>query len=475
MRKIILILYSCIFSLNILSAQQKFDVNWLFGYSKGYGTQIKFDNDTFKIFDNNKKLPMDLTSSIYSDEKGDLVFMSNVCAIHDKNNNPIEGGADLDIGFLSSYCNHGVPSTDINMFLNFSPSDTVIMPQLYVTKFPPIGYEIRFFSLSQKDKKVLNIQKISIDSLKPDYLEATKHSNGKDWWVVVNDYYWRTAYSILVTEKGAQKVVKTNFKIAGKRDSGQGQACFSPDGSKYIRSDEKNDMYVYDFDRCTGSLNNEKIIENKSKGGLATTGVCVSPNNRFLYQNFSDTLYQFDFQAIDLEKSRMLIDTFDGFYDGAFPVTFYLMERGYDGRIFMATKGTKYLHYINKPNEKGMACDFKQHGIMLTTYSANMPNQPNYRLGSSSVICTTATEDVSGMPLRIYPNPAQDVLHIESETGEAIQHIEVCNSIGEVVYVADNQGVEILLNTDTFANGMYILRVQYQNLRLSTEKFMVLR
>jgi hypothetical protein len=78
--------------------------------------------------------------------------------------------------------------------------------------------------------------------------------------------------------------------------------------------------------------------------------------------------------------------------------------------------------------------------------------------------------------LRVYPNPAQDVLYIKSENGEAIKRIVVYNAIGEQVYVSDNQGIESLdINTSAFQNGMYVLKVQYQNLQISTVKVSILR
>jgi hypothetical protein len=88
---------------------------------------------------------------------------------------------------------------------------------------------------------------------------------------------------------------------------------------------------------------------------------------------------------------------------------------------------------------------------------------------------TTATTEQTNIPLRVYPNPAQDILHLESESGEAIKRIVVYNAIGEQVYVSDYQGIDKLdINTSTFQNGMYVLRISYGDNRAVQQKFVVL-
>jgi hypothetical protein len=68
------------------------------------------------------------------------------------------------------------------------------------------------------------------------------------------------------------------------------------------------------------------------------------------------------------------------------------------------------------------------------------------------------------------------VLHLESESGEAIKRIVVYNAIGEQLYISDYQGiVDLDINTSAFQNGMYVLRVQYQNLQVSSVKVSILR
>jgi hypothetical protein len=475
MKNLIFIIYIlCPF---LLLSQKKHDANWLFGYEKTYGTKINFQKDSFLVIDDKDKSPVASSGIAYSDKNGNLLYYSNGCAIFDKDNKVIANGDNLETSFLENYCNRGFPLSDMNIFLNFDNNDSLYMVQTTAKGNNKIGVGLNFFLISIKNSKLILKKTLSIDSIKLDNIKATRHANGIDWWVIANDFEYRSYYSILLKKNGSILISPNTYSAKGMSEPSRGQCCFSPNGEKYVRSDFVNNMQVYDFDRCTGKLSNEKIIKYSSSALGDANGVCISPNNRFLYQSYNRKLLQFDLLASDLKKSEVLIDTFDNFYDGILPVTFYTMANGADGRIFMScTSGVEYLHLINKPNEKGKACDFRQHSIKLTGYNTNMSNHPNYRLGPSSVICTTATGDLNDITLNIYPNPAQDVLHLESESGEAIKRVVVYNAIGEQVYVSDYQGVDKLdINTSTFQNGMYVLRVQYQNLQVSSAKVSILR
>jgi len=76
-------------------------------------------------------------------------------------------------------------------------------------------------------------------------------------------------------------------------------------------------------------------------------------------------------------------------------------------------------HVINKPNEKGTACDFVQRGIQLpfTSSIANLPNFPKFRVDEEEkcdpTIGTVFGEDVYyRRELSIFPNPAKTNISI---------------------------------------------------------------
>ncbi|MEO6760331.1 MAG: PKD domain-containing protein, partial [Saprospiraceae bacterium] len=73
----------------------------------------------------------------------------------------------------------------------------------------------------------------------------------------------------------------------------------------------------------------------------------------------------------------------DGFLaDYNLPTTLYSMTAGPDQRIYLlANNGTRYMHVIHKPDEPGLACDFRQHDVQMPAISVFfLPNMPYYRL-----------------------------------------------------------------------------------------------
>ena len=70
-------------------------------------------------------------------------------------------------------------------------------------------------------------------------------------------------------------------------------------------------------------------------------------------------------------------------YDGYIPFQppgFLDMLLAPDGKIYVFDF-LKEIHVIHRPNEKGDACGFEQHAIVLPEYAAGLPYYPNYRLG----------------------------------------------------------------------------------------------
>ncbi len=82
-------------------------------------------------------------------------------------------------------------------------------------------------------------------------------------------------------------------------------------------------------------------------------------------------------------------------------------------------------------------------------------------------LAVDVVEPAEDRSVSVYPNPAQDQLHVAAEN--ALQQVEIYNTVGQRVYkqaAADNQ-VEI--STRAFANGLYLVKV-YTEKGYSTKK-----
>lgn len=60
-------------------------------------------------------------------------------------------------------------------------------------------------------------------------------------------------------------------------------------------------------------------------------------------------------------------------------------------------------------------------------------------------------------PARVYPNPVDDMLHVEAE---GLRHVELFNAAGVSVYAATCNGSRLDIDTTPFAAGAYTLRVR---------------
>jgi PKD repeat protein len=127
-------------------------------------------------------------------------------------------------------------------------------------------------------------------------------------------------------------------------------------------------------------------------------GAAISPNSQYLYITTGLQLLQYDLWAKDIQSSKLVAGEYDGYVEpGWFGTYFGMMALAPDGRIYMlpTTGSSRVMHVIDKPNERGEACNLLQHNIQLPTSNARtLPNFPNYSLGSlPEGACDTTTID----------------------------------------------------------------------------------
>ncbi|MBK7285930.1 MAG: hypothetical protein IPI95_01830 [Flavobacteriales bacterium] len=221
------------------------------------------------------------------------------------------------------------------------------------------------------------------DTLNEGRITAVRHANGRDWWVFCFKANTNIHHRLLVTPSGVS--VNGNQAIGVVRTPDHGQACFSPDGSRYAYYSGFGtaDLDIFDFDRCTGLFSNPvniPIDDSNSFGGAA-----FSPNSRFLYVTSVLDVYQYDTEASDIAASMVHIAHWDSTYSPGppFATVFDIAQLAPDGKIYIGTgNSTLRMHVINDPDEPGLACNMVQHGVVMPTYYTNsLPNHPNYFLG----------------------------------------------------------------------------------------------
>jgi Secretion system C-terminal sorting domain len=245
---------------------------------------------------------------------------------------------------------------------------------------------------------------------------------------------------------------------------------------------------LYNFDRCTGLLSNR--ITYDYPGGNKPGGVAFSDSSHYLYVSVWDTIYQYDLWTPDILASQEVVAVYDGFKaDFGKPTTFFSMLLGPDKKIYICTanSNTRYLHTIEKPEKKGMACDVKQHSVYLPSFNNYMvPNMPYYRLydwkdspcDTIGMVATKEPEASKQTGFSLQPNPATDQFQIlfSQPTTEPAQ-LTITDVSGKTLQsTAISIGVnDLIVSTENLPPGCYLVQVLSEAGRPEVRKLFIAR
>ncbi|MFZ1703107.1 MAG: hypothetical protein WAT79_02110 [Saprospiraceae bacterium] len=317
-----------------------------------------------------------------SDKDGNLLFYFNGCRIVDSTFQLMENGDSINYGKTwQNYCPvwSRYPGTQNSIvlpdpgnevggrngyYLIHKRQELEAKPYVHVS-IPELYYSYIDMNANNGRGKVIkkDWSIFRTTNLVGGYLSACKHKNGRDWWLLQMTQETNVYFGILLTETGfsvdSQRIEEIpNFVPR------LGQSVFTPDGKKWITNGAVDECMIFDFDRTTGVLSN--LIRVMPQDSGIFYGVAVSPSSQFVYLSNDYDLFQVDLWADDVPGSLEHIAHIDSFPDYFFWSKFGQAQLGPDCKIYIVSSGTNnYLHVINKPNEKGKACDFRQHSVYL--------------------------------------------------------------------------------------------------------------
>jgi hypothetical protein len=334
-----------------------------------------------------------------------------------------------------------------------------------------------------------------------DCVTSVKHGNGRDWWVIgklSNDSitFYNRFYKYLIVSDSTIAYGYQDFNDA--RDGDLQKIVWHPDNDKFMLINPGGYMSEFGFDRCSGNIS---LIRNIFQGQTSNYSRlfwegAYAPNGNIFYvtTNFWTTvdtsyLLQIDLQSANIPAS---IDTLDWNLNNIGPGAVRLAP---DSKIYVSrpylwgfpwypypdsvrNSVNENLSVINDPDSLGAACNYQPYSFYLggkRTYFG-LPNNPNYSLGALiGSSCDSLTVAVN-LPtaqhgIFIHPNPASDVLYINSDEDLKSYTIEILNCSG--IHIRE-ETYRKSIDVSDLENGIYILKLS-KNPSIFIKKFIVLR
>lgn len=378
---------------NPICGQAMNDYNWILGYPPNIenelfgGVSIDFNQSLTSPMYFNTICPA-LSPAVLSSNSGRLLAYSNGCNIYNNMNLLMDEGDSIAYGDIwEGYCDYiGYPGTQNNLFLPW-PGDTSKAILIYTKVSQDHATYSFLYSIIEFNNdhplgivlsKDINLLSTGITG----FLSATKHSNGRDWWIIIPEHNSNRYFINLLQPDGVTVIDTQSIGESWGNYNHSGQSIFTTDGSKYIRFNPWKGLDIFDFDRCSGVLSNARESGPFTDPVIAAGGVACSSDSKFLYVSNTFDLYQFDLRDVDILSTKELIAQYDGFVN-PFVTNFYQMALAPDGKIYIfSTNGIQNLSVINYPELRGDSCNFKQHSVKLPAFVLpGSLNMPFFRLG----------------------------------------------------------------------------------------------
>jgi hypothetical protein len=333
-----------------------------------------------------------------------------------------------------------------------------------------------------------------------DCLNAIKHGNGRDWWLIFrksdfpsssnNDFYF-----YLITPSGISNVIIQT--VGNLNSTNSGRISFNTQGNQMSFINYKGLIELYDFDRCSGLLSNVVSINHES--AAAPWPECwsaeFSPSGDALYVTSiaasapdSSYLVQYDLLSPNISQSA------DTLWRTPFMINMGQLKLAPDNKIYLTTnyyggypyQDTVYnyinmnLSVINSPDSLGAACDLQPFSFSLGGQRSyfGLPNNPDYDLGPLvgspcdtlvGVHESAAASATAAMFVYYAPNWQTAFINAQHITGSRY-NLEVFDIMGKSIFRESGKlnppYFTKNLNCGSFVTGIYTVVLQTEKERL---------
>lgn len=482
---------------------QKHDNVWIYSRKTALPsnkiTKIIFEPDSVQFEITSFKGAMIAKSgNSISNIDGDLMFYSDGLRILNRVGEIMKNGDSLNApidNYWKSREPIGYPAESYVLPLRTDTSKYYLIHFKIIADPSPKYAELRYSLIDMNGDNgmggVVSKDSVLIKTTSLERSSAVRHGNGRDWWVVTPDNDAKVFYRNLLTPQGFEDPIE---QYVPEHPVDPGLAAndlskFTPDGSKFIHYHPQQNIDIYDFDRCTGEASyNTQIIIPMGTSIWPGSDFEVSPNSRYLYVVGVDftRIIQYDLLSTDIAASGDTVAYYDGYVHwGGGVAAFGYMQRGPDGKIYIASCSCDLMHVINNPDLPGAACGFVQRAIQLPTWNyGTVPYMPNYRLydapsspcDSLGIDGPVATAEWPGWLLEkglLYPNPTSDVSTLYLKNWQGAGRMEVSDMEGKIVFQQSVTRDRTSFPVSGWRPGLYVVKVWKDGRVVMVEKLMV--
>jgi gliding motility-associated-like protein len=349
----------CLLLLSVFTATAQKEVyRWYFGYNAG----INFNTSPPSLLTDGQTYTREGVATICDASTGDLLFYTEGSTVWNAKHQVMPNGTGLQ----------GDPS---------SSQSGVVVPfpghpgQYYLfTTMTDKGFRYNLVDMALDNGMgdivpgTKNTALLS-NSLSTEKIGATRHCNGRDFWVITHAVGSADFYVYLVTSAGisAPTVYNAGSVIHSGGWEEAGVLKFSDDGGTLVHTlaalqqGQVSKVDLFRFNNSTGVIG----APFETLNVVFPLGSDFSPDGKLLYvvsmnYNVWSRIYQFDLTAANVNASAVVVA------DVTVPLQIGGVQMGPDRRMYVGYEkgdGYRYVGIIHKPEVKGMGCNFEQDAM----------------------------------------------------------------------------------------------------------------
>ena len=396
-------------------------------------------------------------------------------------NHIIENGDELEIGAVGDFGSSITQGVTIipapgntNLFYIF---------QLQYSESPinhGLKYSLVDMSLNAGLGSVIIKNAVLYDKQVTEKMQAVRHGNGRDWWLII--YAWPDYDLTMDSTLIFKKFLITDLGIQGPYDQsigpgesltmdrytqGIGQMVFNYSGD-IMANIRYNVIDIYTFNRCTGMYSD--WIEIKNLPNKRFHGCSFSIDDAYLFiSEVGDSPVIYSYELYDTANIESTQDTLWNSSASNYAIGSHLLLSNGDILISYLKSSPSptinqnmYLSFIEIEDDF-ISVKIKDQELDSCYITFGLPNMPNYRLGElEGSECDTLSTAISENPkpalsFSIYPNPASNVLNIET-VAQGNNTVIISQVNGSICYSGSFTGT-LQIPVAHFAAGVYSISI----------------